>query len=111
MNQINANMQRILLERMYQEYSDFIENLMHQPTEEIIRASYEKVFKEDIITVVEAGDISASHVRALLREQYPLEGCYQRWLDEDISYMEDLKICVEKHAESLMKCRDNNLER
>ena len=62
--------------------------------DEIIRASYEKVFKEDILAVVESRELEPKYVKALLRENYPLEGCYQRWLEEDVTYMEDLRICI-----------------
>ena len=104
-------LQQILLERMEQEYSNFIDKLMLQEPEEIIKASYEKVFKEDILSIVESGDLSPAHVKALLRENYPLDGCYQRWLDEDVSYVEDLRMGVEDHAKGLMKYKDKELER
>ena len=49
---IEQEMNEILLEKMSKEYDDFIEKLSLQSPDEIIRASYEKVFKEDILAVV-----------------------------------------------------------
>ena len=50
-------------------------------------------------------------MKALLRENYPLEGCYQRWLEEDVTYMEDLRICIEDHAKGLLRYMDKERER
>lgn len=102
---------QILYKRMSQEYDAFIEKLKHCTPEEIIKASYEKVFKEDILLIVENGELEHSDVRALLKEKYPLEGCYQKWLDEDVSYMEDLKTCVENHAKDITKYVKKEYER
>ena len=110
-NVINLDLQQILFERMTQEYEKFIDKLMVSDPEDIIKASYEKVFKEDILAIVETGELDPAHVRALLRENNPLDGCYQSWLDTDVSYMEDLRMCVEDHAKSLMKNKDKEYER
>ena len=103
---IEKELNDILYERMSREYDDFLTALAMKNPDEIIRASYEKVFKEDILAVVESRMIEPNYVKALLRENYPLEGCYQRWLDEDVSYMEDLRCCIEDHAKGLMRYTD-----
>ena len=108
---IERDLNRILLEKMTKEYDDFIERLSMQSPDEIIRASYEKVFKEDILAVVESRELEPKYVKALLRENYPLEGCYQRWLEEDVTYMEDLRICIEDHAKGLLRYMDKERER
>ena len=108
---IDKDLNQILLEKMTKEYDEFIEKLSMQSPDEIIRASYEKVFKEDILAVVESGALEAKYVKALLRENYPLEGCYQRWLEEDVTYMEDLRICIEDHAKGLLRYMDKERER
>lgn len=95
-----------LLDKMTKEYDDFIEKLSMQSPDEIIRASYEKVFKEDILAVVESRELEPKYVKALLREKYPLEGCYQSWLEEDVTYMEDLRICIESHAKEFLRYKD-----
>lgn len=110
-NIINLDLQQILFERMTQEYEWFIDKLMASNPEDIIRSAYEKVFKEDILAIVEAGELEPAYVRALLRENNPLDGCYQKWLNEDVSYMEDLRMCVEEHARSLMRYKDKEYER
>lgn len=109
-NMKNA-LNQILYKRMSQEYDSFIEKLKHCAPDEIIKASYEKVFKEDILLIVENGELMNSDIRALLREKYPLDGCYQKWLDEDISYMEELKMCVENHARDIDKHKKKEYER
>lgn len=67
--------------------------------------------KEDIIAVVESRELEPKYVKALLRENYPLEGCYQRWLEEDVTYMEDLRICIEDHAKGFLRYKDMERER
>ena len=109
--EIDKLMQQILLERMQHEYDEFIDGLTMKPVEDIIDAAYEKVSKEDILIAVETGNLSPGQVRALLREGYPLDGCYQRWLEEDINHMEDLILCVEDYAKSLMRNKDKEFER
>ena len=96
---------------MSREYDDFLTVLVMKSPDEIIRASYEKVFKEDILAVVESRMIEPKYVKALLRENYHLEGCYQRWLGADVSYMEDLRCCIEDQAKGLMRYTDKERER
>ena len=108
---IEKELNDILYERMSREYDDFLTALSAKSPDEIIRASYEKVFKEDILAVVESRMLEPKYVKALLRENYPLEGCYQRWLDEDVSYMEDLRCCIEDHAKGLMENRNKDFAR
>ena len=108
---IEKELNDILYERMSREYDDFLTALAMKSPDEIIRASYEKVFKEDILAVVESRMLEPKYVKALLRENYPLEGCYQRWLDEDVTYMEDLRICIEDHAKGMARYCDRELER
>lgn len=108
---IEKELNDILYERMSREYNDFLTALAMKSPDEIIRASYEKVFKEDILAVVESRMIEPKYVKVLLRENYPLEGCYQRWLDEDVSYMEDLRCCIEDHAKELIRYKDMERER
>ena len=110
-NKMNNALNQILYKRVSQEYDSFIEKLRHCAPDEIIKASYEKVFKEDILLIVENGELMNSDIRALLSEKYPLDGCYQKWLDEDVSYMEDLKTCVENHAKDITKYMKKEYER
>ena len=108
---IEQEMNEILLEKISKEYDDFLEKLSLKSPGEIIRAQYEKGFKEDILAVVESRELEPKYVKALLRENYPLEGCYQRWLEEDVTYMEDLRICIEDHAKGLLRYMDKERER
>ena len=50
---IEQEMNEILLEKMSKEYGDFLEKLSLKSPDEIIRASYEKVFKEIRSTIEE----------------------------------------------------------
>lgn len=108
---IDKDLSQILLEKMTKEYDEFIEKLSMQSPDKIIRASYEKVLKEDILAVVESRALEPKYVKALLRENYPLEGCYQRWFEEDVTYMEDLRICIENHAKGFLRHMDKERER
>ena len=84
---MKKELNQILFEKMSQEYELFINRLITLSPEEIINASYEKVFKEDILAIVSSEDLDLGYVKALLRENSPLEGCYQSLLKEEVTYM------------------------
>lgn len=88
----------LLYEKMLAEYEQFIGNLYQMDTTEIIKSSYEKVFKEDILMCISEMDLPLEQAKALLKVQYPLDECYNAWLKSDYSYMPDLRDCIEDNA-------------
>ena len=90
-----------LKEKLEEEYGDFLKSLEEMEPKEIIKASYEKVMKEDILYAMEENDLTGDQAEALLESQNPLEDIYQQWLKMDCSYMSDLKECIFDHASKL----------
>lgn len=74
------------------------EQYMVLEAKEIIAASYEKVFKEDIMMILSENDLPYDRAKALLRMEHPLDAAYRAWLGRDSTYMEDLRDCVDEFA-------------
>ena len=87
------------------EYNSFIEHLKTLPPEKIIEHSYEKVFKEEIVLLVECDSIefSPKQAKALLAEKQPLDHLYTEWMHDDSSYCDMLRDCVCETLKDLEK--------
>jgi hypothetical protein len=70
---------------LQKEYDDFIENLKSQTPDEIISHSYEKVIKEELISMFypESDKFDINDIRALRKNKNSLEELYQGWMDAD----------------------------
>lgn len=75
--------------KIQQEYDKLIEKLMKLSPKEIIERSYEKIFKEEIISMIQGKELSKSEINALLKVDYPLDALYQEWL---LDYQEKMLI-------------------
>ena len=100
-----------LYEKASKEQSDFIENLKHQPPEKIIEQAYELVMHEDILMTFEDDYLTDKQIKELLKFDYPLSVCYDRWLKVDCSHMEMLRDTVSDFADSLIKEQDEKEKR
>lgn len=89
---------QLLYEKMSVEYEQFIRKLYQINATEIIKSSYEKVFKEDILMCISEMDLPHEQAKALLKMQHPLDECYNAWLKSDYSYMPNLRDCIENNA-------------
>lgn len=112
MDQRTIKINEYLYAKMESEYHAFLEDLEKRTPKEIISASYEKVFKEDILMVLSENNLSYDRANAFLHTEKPLDAAYNEWLKEDVSYMEDLNNCLEKFAEKIcMERKRKELER
>jgi hypothetical protein len=95
-----------LYNKMSDEFEMFLAELKTKPPKEIIQASYEKVFKEDLLLTVEnAMDFCEDwdgKANALLALDRPLAHLYNCWLYTDVSYMDMLRDCVENEVDFLL---------
>lgn len=96
---------RLLYEKSVSEYTDFITELKSMTSDEIIEHSYEKVIKEDLVTLLENNDIEQDKAKSLYLKKYPLDYIYQEWLDKDCSHMEMLEDTINDSAERATKER------
>ncbi len=71
--------------KMEQEYNNYIENLKLKTPDEIIKSSYEKVMKEEILGdfYPEYEHYDMKKIKALNKCKEPLEELYQGWMDCD----------------------------
>lgn len=83
-----------LYDRISAEYDAFTQKLETLPPKKIIEASFEKVFKEDILMSFEGDFLNNEQIAALISLEQPLDSLYLGWLDSDISYMDDLRDCI-----------------
>ncbi len=81
----------LLYEKVQAEYDNFIEALKQMAPEQIIERAYEKVIKENIVTVIQLNELSISKAEALFCEKYTLDHLYQEWLNTNVSKMQILK--------------------
>lgn len=95
-NQLETPFRDNLICIMTGELKEFISDSYKKSTKEFIEGfgAYELIYKEDILSCFEYGDISISEAEALwlLSEtSSPLDYLYRRWLRADITHMEMLR--------------------
>lgn len=94
--------------KIQQEYDNFIEKLMELSPKEIIERSYEKIFKEEIISMIQGKELSKSEINALLKVDYPLDSLYQEWLKTDLSYVQMVDETFDNYINKLEKQKKRN---
>ena len=97
------NYNTLLYEKMKQEYDEFIADLKLKTPDKIIRHSYEKVMKEEILSCFESSDRPQKEAKALCLLKYPLEEIYQEWLGNDYSYMYLIQYTIDDRIKSAVK--------
>ncbi len=93
----------LLYEKVQAEYDAFIEELKRMTPEQVIEKSYEKVTKENMVTIIQEENLTPAEAKALCREKYPLDRMYQEWLDTDVSEMQMLKDSIDDTAKKAVK--------
>lgn len=76
-----------LYDKLENEYNNFIDELKTLPPEKIIDKSYEKVMKEETLSmfIPESKMFDMEELKALNKEKNPLEYLYQGWMDSDLN--------------------------
>jgi regulator of RNase E activity RraB len=97
------DLQTRLYERAKAEQERFISDLKLKSPEEIINSSYEKVIRDDILTIFENDKLPKEQVKELLKLKEPLGACYARWLYNDYSHMDMLRDTIDELADELLK--------
>ena len=93
----------LLYEKVQTEYDAFIEELKRMTPEQVIERAYEKVTKENMVTIIQENELTSAEAKALYREKYPLDLMYQEWLDTDVSEMQMLKDSIDDIAKKAVK--------
>lgn len=93
----------LLYEKVQKEFDDYKARLMQMPQEEVFNHSYETATKEDLVCVFENQQFTQAEAKALYKLSYPLDACYQEWLNNDMSNIENLRDTVDERARSAVK--------
>lgn len=80
----------LLYLKMETEYEIFIDNLLKKKPKEIINSSYEKVIKEDILSMFDpySKKFDLEEINYLYNEKNPLQMLYQEWMDSNYNESE-----------------------
>lgn len=101
----------LLYEKVQAEYNSFIKELKSKPIDQVIESAYEKVIKEDMVSICESADFEEKEAKALYLEKYPLDRMYQDWIKNDVSYMDMLRDTIDDTAKaSARERREKNRE-
>ena len=96
-------MKKIVFNRMEEEYHEFIEKLKSKALDEIINNSYEKVIKEELLSLFYLEDkfYDVEKIKVLSQCKYPLEELYQGWLKSNRNVYEILEESISHTTEKL----------
>lgn len=76
-----------LFDRASAEFAAFCNEITSKGSEYVLEHAYEKVIKEDFLSLLEHTPFEPQEVEALLSHKHPLEALYQEWLGNDYSHM------------------------
>lgn len=94
----NEELNTRLYEKMFAEQEQFRDWLLSQPTAEILNHAYEYTVREDILMSLEYHDLEDSQARALLKSDKPLKQIFERWENQETSYMDTVWDTVQEQA-------------
>lgn len=94
----NEELNTRLYEKMFAEQEQFRDWLLSQPAAEILNHAYEYTVREDILMSLEYHDLEDSQARALLKSGKPLKQIFERWENQETSYMNTVWDTVQEQA-------------
>lgn len=94
----NEELNTRLYEKMFAEQERFRDWLLSQPAAEILNHAYEYTVREDILMSLEYHDLEDSQARALLKSGKPLKQIFERWENQETSYMDTVWDTVQEQA-------------
>lgn len=83
---------------LFAEQEQFRDWLLSQPPAEILNHAYEYTVREDILMSLEYHDLEDSQARALLKSDKPLKQIFERWENQETSYMDTVWDTVQEQA-------------
>ena len=94
----NEELNTRLYEKMFAEQEQFRDWLLSQPAAEILNHAYEYTVREDILISLEYHDLEDNQARALLKSGKPLKQIFERWENQETSYMDTVWDTVQEQA-------------
>ena len=90
-----------LYNKAAKEQQEYKGTLRKMQPDEIMNNAYRLIIQEDILMTFEDPKyLSDRELRALIKLDNVLESCYNDWLKNDLSHMEDLRATVSGYANS-----------
>ena len=86
----NEELNTRLYEKIFAEQEQFRDWLLSQPPAEILNHAYEYTVREDILMSLEYHNLEDSQARALLKSDKPLKQIFERWENQETSYMDGI---------------------
>lgn len=96
----NEELNTKLYEKMFAEQEQFREWLLSQPPAEILNRAYEYTMREDILMSFEYNNLEDGQARALLKSGKPLKQIFERWENQETSYMDTVWDTVQEQAKA-----------
>ncbi len=100
---MSADYNELLYEKAQKEFDAYKNELMQLPQEEVFNHSYETAIKQDLLCTFENEELTQNEAKALYKLKNPLDACYQEWLNNDLSNMENLRDTVDERAKAAMR--------
>lgn len=91
-----------VMQKINNEYDDFIKNLKQCEPEVIIDKAYEHVCKQEMIYLFEDKDLTVQECKALLKCPNILNDTYDEWLGTDANIHEILDLAVDNSIEHIV---------
>lgn len=96
----NEELNTRLYEKMFAEQEQFRDWLLSQSPAEILNHAYEYTVREDILISLEYHDLEDNQARALLKSGKPLKQIFERWENQETSYMDTVWDTVQEQAKA-----------
>lgn len=96
----NEELNTRLYEKMFAEQEQFRDWLLSQPAAEILNHAYEYTVREDILMTLETRDLEDGQAGALLKSGKPLKQIFERWENQETSYMDTVWDTVQEQAKA-----------
>ena len=91
-----------VVQKINNEYNNFVKELKQCNPEEIIDRAYEHVCKQEMLYIYENMDLSYQECKALLRCPNVLDDCYDEWLKTDANFNELLRLAADNSLEHIV---------
>ena len=94
----NEELNTALYKKVFAEQEQYREWLLSQPPNEILNHCYEYTVREDILMTLGTRDLEDGQARALLKSGKPLKQIFERWENQETSYMDTVWDTVQEQA-------------
>ena len=92
----------VFYQKVKNEYEVFLKELVKRPPEQIVEGSYEKVYKEELVSILETSSFSEKEAALLCAVDHPLDALYQEWLDNEYSCVGFLEDTISQFVSGLL---------